>query len=122
MAQKAHKPTPEIRRQVETLVGFGMPQPDIARMVGIGLMTLHKYYREELDAGEGKANAQVANSLFKMATSGNVAAAIFWMKTRARWRETAQEIDLNVTAKDVSDDERARALAMLLAKRKKGDG
>ena len=35
-----------------------------------------------------EANAKVAQSLFQMATQGkNVAAAIFWMKARAGWRE-----------------------------------
>ncbi|MEO3475934.1 hypothetical protein AAFN86_29080, partial [Roseomonas sp. CAU 1739] len=43
-----------------------------------------------------EANAKVAQSLFQMATQGkNVAAAIFWMKARAGWREK-QEVDANV--------------------------
>jgi hypothetical protein len=40
----------------------------------------------------------VAQSLFNMATQGNnVAAAIFWMKARAGWRE---KHDLELTGKD----------------------
>jgi len=38
-----------------------------------------------------KAHAKVAESLFRRATGDGregVTAAIFWMKTRARWRET----------------------------------
>ena len=59
--------------------------PDIATR-------LRKHYRDELDLGETKANAQVAGFLFNSARSGNVTAQIFWLKTRARWRETPLEL------------------------------
>jgi hypothetical protein len=43
---------------------------------------------KELESGAIKANARVAESLFRKATSGDgresVTAAIFWLKTRAR--------------------------------------
>lgn len=88
----AYKPTEEARKQVETLAGFGVPQADIARTVGINQDTLRKYYRAELDNGETKANAAVAQSLYKKALgdkASSVTAAIFWLKTRAGWKETA---------------------------------
>ena len=47
--------------------------------------------QQELDLGETKANAQVAGFLFNSARTGNVTAQIFWLKTRARWRETPVE-------------------------------
>ena len=34
-----------------------------------------------------EANAVIAGCLFAAAKAGNIAAMIFWMKTRARWRE-----------------------------------
>jgi hypothetical protein len=34
----------------------------------------------------------VAGFLFNSAKSGNVTAQIFWLKTRARWRETPAEL------------------------------
>ena len=61
-------------------------------MVGIDPKTLRKHYRDELDLGETKANAQVAGFLFNAARNGNVTAQIFWLKTRARWRETPLEL------------------------------
>ena len=60
-------------------------------MVGIDPKTLRKHYRDELDLGETKANAQVAGFLFNAARNGNVTAQIFWLKTRARWKETPSE-------------------------------
>ena len=47
---------------------------------------------EELDLGETKANAQVAGFLFNAAKNGNVTAQIFWLKTRAKWRESPVEL------------------------------
>ena len=73
---------------VKVMSGFGIPQPDIAGQIGIDAKTLRKHFREELDRGMTEANMRVAQSLFSMATTGgSVAAAIFWMKARAGWRE-----------------------------------
>jgi hypothetical protein len=92
MGRPAHKPDPTVRRQVESMAAYGIPEHDIARVVGIDPKTLRKHYRDELDLGETKANAQVAGFLFNSAKSGNVSAQIFWLKTRARWRETPVEL------------------------------
>jgi hypothetical protein len=86
-----HEPTPQLRSQVESMCGFGIPADDIARSIGIGPDTLRKYYREELDNGTTKANTAVAQSLYKKALGDGtsaVTAAIFWLKTRAGWKET----------------------------------
>ena len=92
MGRRAHKPDPAQRRQVEALAAYGIPETDIAGVVGIDPKTLRKHYRDELDLGETKANAQVAGFLFNAAKNGNVTAQIFWLKTRARWRETPVEL------------------------------
>lgn len=86
-----HVPTAKTRKLVKALASYGIPHPDIAKLVGIASKTtLEKYYREELDNGELAANAQVAKRVFNEAVkpNGNIAAAFFWLKTRARWRET----------------------------------
>jgi hypothetical protein len=92
MGRRAHKPDAAQRRQVEAMAAYGIPEPDIARVVQIDPKTLRKHYRDELDMGETKANAQVAGFLFNSARNGNVTAQIFWLKTRARWRETPVEL------------------------------
>jgi hypothetical protein len=91
MSRPAYKPDEAHRRQVEAMAAYGIPEPDIARVVGIDPKTLRKYYRDELDMGSTKANAQVAGFLFNSARNGNVTAQIFWLKTRARWKETPSE-------------------------------
>jgi hypothetical protein len=92
MGRRSHKPDQVQRRQVEAMAAYGIPAEDISRVVGVDAKTLRKHYRDELDLGETKANAQVAGFLFNSARTGNVTAQIFWLKTRARWRETPTEL------------------------------
>jgi hypothetical protein len=88
-------PTDEQRRTVRALSGYGVPQEGIAIHIGIDAKTLRKYFRDDLDRGSVEATAKVAQSLFHLATiDKNVAAAIFWMKARAGWREK-QEIQFS---------------------------
>lgn len=91
MGRRAHKPEPAQRRQVEALAAYGIPEADISRVAGIDPKTLRKHYRDELDLGQTKANAQVAGFLFNAARGGNVTAQIFWLKTRANWKEAPFE-------------------------------
>lgn len=85
-----HKPSPNTRKQVEAMASYGVPEADIARVIGIDAKTLRKHYAEELDTGHIKANALVAQNLFTIARGKGreaVTAAIFWLKVRAGWRE-----------------------------------
>jgi hypothetical protein len=105
MGRRAHKPDPALRRQVEAMAAYGIPETDISRVMRVDPKTLRKHYREELDLGESKANAQVAGFLFSAAKNGNVTAQIFWLKTRARWRETPTELrhSGSIARKDLSE-------------------
>lgn len=88
MQGSKHKPTDENRKIARTLAAVGVPHEDIALKLDISADTLVKYYKPELDAGRIDANASIAQTLFQQAKKGNTAAAIFWLKTRARWKET----------------------------------
>lgn len=92
MGRPRHDPDPLERRQVEALAGYGVPESESAAMIGIDAKTLRKHYRHELDHGHAKANAKVAENLFRKATGDgreSVTAAIFWLKARARWKEVS---------------------------------
>ena len=82
-----HEPTDLTRETVQMHTIVGTPQADVARVLGIDAKTLRKYYRDELDLGKAEANATIGGTLFKKAKGGDTAAMIFWMKTRAGWRE-----------------------------------
>jgi hypothetical protein len=89
MAQgKKHDPTQQDRDTARRLSALGVPHEDIALRLKISSDTLVKYYQEELDEGRIDANSAIAGTLFNQAKKGNTAAAIFWLKTRARWKET----------------------------------
>ena len=89
MAQgKEHKPTEESKKVARTLSAVGITYEDIANKLDISSDTLVKYYKKELDAGRVDANASIGQTLFQQAKDGNTSAAIFWLKTRAGWKET----------------------------------
>ena len=94
-------PTDEQRRLVKAMAGYGVPHEGIAVMLEIDPKTLRRHYRQELDRGSVEATAKVAQSLFQMATvEKSVAAAIFWMKARAGWRE---KHEVQVTTRSVAE-------------------
>jgi len=98
MAQSPHEPTDRDRKTVESMAAYGVPQPDIAAVIGISHPTLRKYYADELATATSRANAKVAEFLYTAASGAALnrgasyadctRAAMFWLKTRAQWRET----------------------------------
>jgi hypothetical protein len=76
---------------VEALAGYGVREDEIGEFIGVDPKTLRKHYRQELRQGHTKANAKVAENLYRRATGEGreaVTAAIFWLKTRAGWKES----------------------------------
>jgi hypothetical protein len=87
MARKAFVANEAMREKVRHLAGLGVPQDDIAILIGCAPKTLRKRFRGELDRGVAEANAMISGYLFAAAKAGNITAQIFWLKTRAHWRE-----------------------------------
>ena len=88
MARHPFAVTDAVREKVQYLAGVGVRQDDIARIIGCSPKTLRKRCRDELDRGVAEANATMFGYLFAAAKGGNIAAIIFWLKTRANLRET----------------------------------
>jgi hypothetical protein len=83
---------------------LGLTQANISGLLEIDRKTLRKHFRRELDTGHIIANTAVARSLFEMATRHKVpAAAIFWMKARAGWKE-ARDLNIGGTDRPVGID------------------
>jgi hypothetical protein len=74
------------------MAAYGIPEEQIGTTTGpqgISPKTLRKYFRRELLLGATKANSKVAETAYQMAISGKCPTmTIFWLKCRARWRET----------------------------------
>ena len=124
MGRRAHKPDTASRKQVEALAGYGVPETEIAEVIGIDPKTLRKHYRSELRQGHIKANSRVAESLYRKATSEgaqSVTGAIFWLKTRAGWRESvSHEVSgpegAPIEIADCSNRELAKAILLILSR------
>jgi len=90
--------TEEQIKQVEQLAAL-LNQEQLCDFLGIPSRTFREICNrdERVSAAYKKGAAQaigtVAQSLIRRATQGNVTAQIFFLKTRAGWREQAPETD-----------------------------
>ncbi len=87
-----YEPSDKDRQLVKHMAAYGAPEDEIAKVVGVAEKTLRKHFRDELDTAHTQANVRVAERLYQQCMDGNTTAMIFWLKTRAGWREK-QEID-----------------------------
>jgi hypothetical protein len=107
VVNKVFDPTDEQRKSVEAMAGYGIPVEDMAKMVinpntgeAVCKATMYNKFKNELSVGMTKANAKIAESLYRQATGGNTTAAIWWSKARMGWKETQkQEVDGGITVK-----------------------
>lgn len=84
----AHLPDEDTRNRVYELSKVGTRYEDIATMLSISADTLTKYYKPELQKGRIEANAAIASTLYEKAKAGDTTSMIFWLKSRAQWKET----------------------------------
>lgn len=85
---KEHIYTAEQAKRIHTLSGIGMNIDQIARIENLSESTLKRLYQKELTEGREAAISNVSKTAYQMAMSGKVPAmTMFWLKTRARWRE-----------------------------------
>lgn len=102
MSRRAHAPTDKTRAEVSALTSFGITQDEISTYLDIDLKTLRKHYRRELDTGTIKANAAMGKRLFDAGIKdGSVPAMIFWLKTRARWKEGEEGTQQNESISNI---------------------
>ena len=99
-------PTEDQREMVIGLKAVGTTDERIAEILGISADTLTKHFRYEIENGLKSVLGRIANNLFRQALNGETTAAIFILKTRAKWSERI-EIDQinqpNVLVIDTSD-------------------
>ena len=54
-------------RQVEAMAAYGIPEKEIARVIGVDQAEPRQLYPDELDTGATKANSHVAENLYRKA-------------------------------------------------------
>jgi hypothetical protein len=92
-------PDPAVAQTVANMVFAGMSQETIARVLKMGLDTLHKYYKHEVEHGQVAMVSNIAGSLAQRALSGSDTAAIFLLKTRGKG-QFSERTQLELTGKD----------------------
>ena len=101
-----YEPTEQDRDTVKACSLAGISHEDICKMIRdpkgnpIARMTLYKHFEKELHEPTIKATSEIAESLYKKAKKGDTQSMIFWMKTRAKWKETSELITKNETTLD----------------------
>lgn len=91
MAMPKHEPSVKLRAEARAYAIVGTPHHDIAKLMGVGIKQLLRYYAHELAEGKAAANVKIAKRLYAIATDDKhpkqVACIIFWLKAQAGWRE-----------------------------------
>ncbi len=83
-----HKQTEIRQRVVMALSSEGVPQDEIASLLGVDPKTLRKHYSPELSYSKTIADAAVKGTLFKKCVDDeDTQALIFWAKTQMGWKE-----------------------------------
>jgi len=83
-------------KAVIDMASIGTTEDDIAKVLSISEKTLRKHYRYELDTAHAIANAAIGGKLYAKAMAGDVAALIFWAKTRMGFSES-KNVNVNAT-------------------------
>ena len=112
MARKQHEVTELTRQTVKLHALVGTPQEMICTVLGITSRTLRKHYRTELDTSLAEANSKVGGKLYNKAISGDTSAMIFWLKTRAGFREQEKQKEIKEDTSEIF----AAAIAALVKK------
>lgn len=95
------KPTEAQRSLVAIAVACGMPQREIVKKIvnpatrqSISIQTLKKCFKDELAEGLTIANAQVAQNMYRYASTRNNQAVIagkFWLTHKGNWKPAVAE-------------------------------
>jgi hypothetical protein len=94
-------PTSEQRMIVAMGVACGMPRPELLKRIinphtKLPLTTglFYRYFKDEIQNGDAVLNAQVAENMFRYATTRNNQAVIagkFWLTHKAGWKPASAE-------------------------------
>jgi hypothetical protein len=87
--KKAEKTAPDFNK-LRALIAVGTPREVIARKFSCTVDQLEERYGCEMRRAGAMARALVGGQLFALAQEGNIAAIIFWLKTRAGWKESVR--------------------------------
>lgn len=75
-------------QMAQAMSQYGVPQEDIARVLGMSVETMQRLYGEEMGRGKAVAKQRIGRRLFEKAVNeGDTTALIFLAKTQLGFRE-----------------------------------
>nr|DAF76004.1 MAG TPA: terminase small subunit [Caudoviricetes sp.] len=83
--------------KVEQYAQWCDSEEEIARALGISYSTLRRrkkqceQFEQAIKKGKAKANVFVGGKLMEHIKAGNIAATIFYLKSRCGWKETSRQ-------------------------------
>jgi hypothetical protein len=100
VAKKAGRPPITVDYDLaERAAMVGLTNEQIALILGICRDSLHNKMQKEpelvdaIDRGRAHGIHTMAHGLYQAGINGNVVAAIFWLKSRAGWKEAKDEVE-----------------------------
>lgn len=86
---------------IERMAACGLDESEISYVTGISVVTLRKFYQQEMTMGLAAVTAKVGGALIKSAIAGNSMDMQFFLRARSRWvTPTKIEHDANVVIDD----------------------
>jgi len=90
--KKTHVPTEHSLSQAKTCGAIGLSMADTRRVLGVSGLEFETCYLEAYEDGVANGRFAAAREMFRKATKvsdamPNVTANIFWLKSRAQWKE-----------------------------------
>lgn len=79
---KPHRRSEVLAKRIEELLALGWDINQVAIEMDLRPGQIRTYYEKEVQLAEARANGLVARALHTKAVSGDVPAAVFWLKSR----------------------------------------
>lgn len=76
------------KEAIQIMTSLGVTKPVMAKMLGLSLKKLNKDFEHELEYGKDMLTTRITSALIQKALHGNVTAQMFFLKTKAGFRET----------------------------------
>lgn len=86
-AKVVPRATRRLQRIVERMISAGITKAQIAESIGISVGQLEYHFKDQLANGLSKSIALAEKSLYQRGLRGDTQALIFWLKSRAGWRD-----------------------------------
>lgn len=92
-------PLPVYAKLVHNHAAMGLPKAQIARLLGISVTVMERYYADDIELGVAQINLKIASNVARKALSDDPDAAkigLDWLDRRGgdQWRKSTQKVEM----------------------------